>query len=114
MKTERFIEYRVSERVVLKPGDTFKASGGPYWKASNGVEASLKAPGPYKFVAYVKRGVIGWIEAYDKNGCIAILHVEGRRKKVDCAIVARPYRVIGKKRPKKQRLLQRLDNRRPA
>jgi len=107
IKIERHDEYRVSERVVLRPGDVFRASGGPYWKSGKD-EFSLRAPGPYRFVAFARRGAVGWIEAFDKNGNFSVLHIEGRRKKIDVAIVARPYRVIGKKRPQ----LQRLDNRR--
>jgi hypothetical protein len=110
VKIVRQDEYRVSERVVLKPGDVFRASGGPYWRSKDGVDASLKAPGPYRFVQYAKRGAVGWIEAYDKNGNFAVLHVEGRRRKVDPAIVPRPYRVTGKKRAQSQR----LDNRKRA
>jgi hypothetical protein len=103
---ERHDEYRVSERVVLRPGDVFRATGGPYWRSGKD-EISLKAPGPYRFVSFAKRGAVGWIEAFDKFGNFTVLHIEGRRKKIDTAIVARPYRVIGKKRPQ----LQRLDNR---
>lgn len=110
MQTERIDSYQVSQRVTLRPGDVFRASQGPYWKASNGVQVSLKAKGPYTFVVYAKRGPIGWIEAFDRDGNFAILHVEGRRERVDCSLVPRPYRVIGKKRPK----LQRLDNRKKA
>lgn len=107
MNTIKNQTYRVSERVVLTPGDTFRASGGPYWKGSDGTAISLKAYGPYKFISHCKRGAIEWIEAHDKEGSFCILHVAGRRKKIDGSLVPRPYRVIGKKRPQ----LQRLDNR---
>lgn len=108
MKTSRTAEYRVSERVVLQPGDQFRASGGPYWVLENGEKVSLKAYGPYKFRAFVQRGAVGWIEATDKDGNSCVLHVVGRRRKVDTGLVPRPYVVTGKKRPKSQR----LDNRR--
>lgn len=106
MNTIKSETYRVSERVVLSAGDVFRASGGPYWKGSDGTAISLKAYGPYRFIAHCKRGAVEWIEAKDKEGSYCVLHVAGRRRKIDGAIVTRPYRVIGKKRQS-----QRLDNR---
>jgi hypothetical protein len=105
-KPTRHSEYQVSERVVLRPGDVFRASGGPYWRSGN-EKIRLTAPGPFKFLAYVRSGAVGWIEAFDKNGCFAAIHVEGRRKRIDCSLVPRPYKVLGKKRAQSQR----LDNR---
>lgn len=99
-------EYRVSERVKLSPGDVFRATGGPYWKGSDGAEISLKAAGPYRFVQHCKRGAVEWIEAKDKAGNHCVLHVAGKRKRIDGCLVPRPYRVTGKKRTQ----LQRLDN----
>lgn len=99
MKTIRQYEYRVSERVILRPGDSFRAKGGPYWKSSDGAKIRLTSTGPFRFVAYVKRGAVGWIECVDKEGCFAVLHVEGRRKRIDCSLVPRPYTITGKKRP---------------
>lgn len=109
MNTTRNETYRVSERVLLSVGDTFRASGGPYWKGSDGTAISLKSYGPYKFISHCKRGAVEWIEAKDKEGSYCVLHVAGRRRKIDGAIVTRPYRVIGKKRQS-----QRLDNRRAS
>lgn len=110
MKTIREDEYQVSARVVLRPGDSFRASGGPYWKSSDGQKISLRSQGPYRFVALGRRGKLAWIECFDKSGCFAVLHVEGSRRKIDGAIVPRPYRVTGTKRPQSQR----LDNRKRA
>lgn len=110
MKTNRFDEYRVSDRVVIRTGDSFRAKGGPYWKSSDGTKVCLTSSGPYKFVAYVKRGAVGWVECVDEDGCFAVLHVEGRRKRIDCSLVPRPYTITGKKRPQSQR----LDNRKRA
>lgn len=107
MKTNRFDTYQVSPRVVLRPGDSFRASGGPYWRSRDGQKISLRSSGPYKFHALCRRGKLVWIECVDKGGSFAVLHVEGSRKKIDGAIVCRPYRVTGKKRTQSQR----LDNR---
>lgn len=107
MNTVNSDSYRVSERVVLSPGDLFRASGGPYWKGSGGTSISLKSYGPYKFLQHCKRGAVEWIEARDKEGAFCVLHVAGRRKRIDGSLVPRPYKIIGKKRAQ----LQRLDNR---
>lgn len=104
MKIIRSETYRVSERVVLSPGDVFRASGGPYWKTGNGEKVSLKARGPYRFVAHTKRGTCECIEAYDKDGQHCVLHVAGRRRRIDGCLVTRPYVITGKKRPQSTRL----------
>ncbi len=104
MKTIRSQEYQVSERVRLEVGDGFRASGGPYWKSRTGEKIRLQSRGPYVFLGHVRKGAVEWIEAVDKDGCFTVLHIAGRRKRIDAALVARPYRVTGKKR--------RLDNNR--
>jgi hypothetical protein len=98
MRTVRTDSYRVSERVLISRGDKFKATGGPYWKSKDGTKVSLKSYGPYTFHSHVKRGAIEWIECLDKDGCFAVLHIAGRRRRIDGSLVARPYRVTGKKR----------------
>lgn len=96
-------EYRVSERVVLHAGDTFRASGGPYWKSPTGEKYPLSHKGPFTFLSHHKRRNTEWIEANDKEGSHCVLHVSGRRKRIDGCLVPKPYRVIGKKRPAKKR-----------
>jgi hypothetical protein len=110
VKTITSDSYRVSERVSLLYGDKFRATGGPYWLTSDGEKIALKSYGPYTFHRHCKRGSIEWIEALDKNGNFSVLHIAGRRAKVDASLVPRPYRVTGKKR----RQLKRLDNRERA
>lgn len=101
MKTIRQNSYRVSERVLLEDGDQFRAKGGPQWRLSDGTKVSLSAKGPFRFRGYCKRGTCEWIEATDKNGNFAILHIRGRRRRVDPAIINRPYVITGKKRKPK-------------
>ena len=98
MKLVREDKYRVSERVLITRGDRFTATGGPYWKSSDGSKLPLKSYGPYTFHSHVKRGAVEWIECLDKDGAFAVLHIAGRRKRIDGSLVARPYRVTGKKR----------------
>jgi len=102
MKTEFTNEYRVSPRVVLRPGDVFRAKGGPYWQGSDGEKISLTGTGPYKFFRAAVRGSCQWIEATDKHGHFAVLRVSaGRWKRIDPSLVPRPYVITGKRRKKK-------------
>ena len=98
MKIIRSDSYRVSPRVELRPGDVFRATGGPYWKSANGAKVKLNATGPFRFISHVTRGACEWIEATDKSKNFCVLHVAGRRRRIDASIVTRPYRITGKKR----------------
>ena len=90
--------YRLSSRVLISKGDRFRATGGPYWKSKDGTKTSLRSYGPYVFHALVTRGKVIWIECLDKDGCFAVLHVSGKRRRIDGSLVPRPYKVLGKKR----------------
>lgn len=95
MRTHVTEEYRVSERVVLRPGVKFRAGGGPYYRLSNGERVSLAARGPFTFVRCHRRGRYVWIEATDRDGQFAPLHVAGRRRRVTSALIPRPYVIKG-------------------
>lgn len=98
MKTVKEDTYRVSQRVLITRGDRFTATGGPYWRAKDGTKVPLKSYGPYTFHSYVRRGAIEWIECLDKDNCFAVLHIAGRRRRIDGSLVARPYKIGAKKR----------------
>jgi hypothetical protein len=91
MRTVTEDEYRVSKRVVLRPGVKFRAGGGPYYRLSDGTKVSLAAAGPFTFVRCHRRGKYVLIEALDRDGCFAPLHVAGRRARITPALVPRPY-----------------------
>lgn len=104
MKTlERHDELRLSERSVLRPGTKFRATGGPQWKLADGTLISLAAKGPFLFKAYCTRGAMAYLECLDRDGCNAILHLKGRRQRIDEALIPRPYRLKGTIRKKKGR-----------
>lgn len=101
-------EYTVSERVVLHPGDLFKATGGPYYvtrdETGKKVKASMAAKGPFKFVSYNERGQKKWIVAWSvKEHATVVLPLTRWRTIELSSFVNRPYRITGKKRPPKKR-----------
>lgn len=93
-------EYRVSERVVIRPGDKFRAKGGPYWLSPSGEKVRMTSKGPFTFHRHVKRGRVERIDCLDRDGQYACLHIAGRRKSI-AGLVTRPYTVVGKTRAKK-------------
>jgi len=100
---ERADSYRVSERVVLRKGTRFRATGGPLFRMANGEEVKLGAKGPFTFLAYTKRGSAEVIEALDRDGAFVPMHIKGRRRKVTAEIVTQPYRIKGTIRKKQPR-----------
>jgi hypothetical protein len=97
-KIIRSDELRVSERVVIRKGDKFRASGGPYWKGADGQKMAMKASGPYTFLWHCKKGRLEWVECGDKDGASAVLHIAGKRKSIVPGLVCRPYKITSKKR----------------
>lgn len=96
--------YRVSERVVLRKGTRFRATGGPLFRLANGEEVKLGAKGPFTFLAHTKRGSCEVIEALDKDGAFVPMHIKGIRRKVTGEIVTKPYRIKGtvRKQPRRR------------
>ena len=79
MKTEQNGEYQVSPRVVLKPGDRFRVSGGPYWKTGSGEKLPMATRGVCRFVSAIRRGKLEFLIATSGEGTV-VLHVAGRRR----------------------------------
>lgn len=106
MTIQRTTEYRLSERRLLKPGVRFTAGDGPIFVLKDGRTISLKAPGPYEFVSYVQADGYDFIEARDRDGCSAVLHLSGQRQTASPEIIGRPYRlqkVFRKQQPRRTR-----------
>ena len=106
MKTEQNGEYQVSPRVVLKPGDRFRVSGGPYWKTGSGEKLPMATRGVCRFVSAIRRGKLEFLIATSGEGTV-VLHVAGRRRNAMMPeMVCRPYVV-------KSRLKEGTARRRP-
>jgi len=93
-------EYTVSERVVLRPGDKFRVKGGPFYRSAEGKMplAAGRGCGPFTFVRVSVHRSRKVIEAFDKHGQFAPLHVEGRRRASVPGVVPRPYQITSKLR----------------
>ena len=93
-------EYQVSPRVVLRQGDKFRVNGGPYYRSAEGKVplASGRGAGPFTFIRVAVIRSRKTIEAFDKHGHFAPLHVEGRRSASVPGVVPRPYKVTSKLR----------------
>jgi hypothetical protein len=95
-------EYRVSTRVVLRAGDRFRVSGGPYYRLASGEKIPMSARGVMTFRRALRTGRGGrrvLIEASAGEGTV-ILHVEGSRRSPVDGLVPRPYRITRKLREK--------------
>jgi len=93
MKTQTLDEYRVSPRVVLRPGDRFKVSRGPYWRTAAGERVPVAVRGVCTLVAVLRQRSRTFLLARSGEGTV-VLHVEGRRKnRMMPELVCRPYTV---------------------
>lgn len=97
MKTTVEYEFLTSPRSVLRPGDQFRATKGPYWKTGTGEKISMADRGVFQFISLLRRGRCEFILAAGKAG-FAVLHVAGRRRNnlIPC-MVCRPYRIAPKR-----------------
>jgi len=85
-------EYRLSPRVVLRPGDRFKASAGPYYRLDDGRRVPMAARGAFVLVEIVRQRTRVFLLAYGRDGWV-LLHVEGRRRSRVPGLVCRPYKI---------------------
>lgn len=91
---DRFDEYRVSERVVLKKGTRFRVSGGPLYKTKAGDLITCKARGVMTFLSAYVQGGCTYLEAISDRDGACVLHVEGERRNAMLPeLVCAPYRV---------------------
>jgi hypothetical protein len=96
MKVEILDEYRVSLRVLLRVGDRFRVSGGPYIRGGGGEKIAMAYRGVCTFIRAEKIGARVHIYATNKEGTV-LLHVAGRRRnKYLPDLVCRPYKVKGR------------------
>ena len=84
--------YRLSPRVTLQPGDTFRVTGGPYYRLADGRRVPMAARGTFRLVEVLRQRSRVYLLAYGREGW-ALIHVEGRRRSAVAGLVARPYRV---------------------
>jgi hypothetical protein len=84
--------YRISPRVVLQPGDSFRVAGGPYYRTQAGERLPLAARGTFRLLEVIRHRSRVHLLAHGAEG-FALLHVEGRRRSPVPGLVPRPYRI---------------------
>lgn len=84
--------YQLSPRIVLAPGDSFRVTGGPYYRLTDGRRVPMAARGTFRLVEVVRERSRVYLLGYGREGW-ALVHVEGRRRSAVPGLVARPYRV---------------------
>jgi hypothetical protein len=98
--THQLYEYRFGKRGILRAGDLFRASGGPFFRGTDGrgekLRHSLARPGLYRFLSYIVSRQRGWINAFHlERHSYETLYVTGRtfRSPTIAGVVNRPYRI---------------------
>jgi hypothetical protein len=84
--------YRLSPRVTLHPGDSFRVTGGPYYRLADGRRVPMAVRGVFRLVEVRRHRSRVYLLGYGREGW-ALIHVEGRRRSAVPGLVARPYRV---------------------
>ncbi len=93
-KLQEFDEYVYGPRSVLRPGDRFRVSGGPYYENEDGSRSLMGERGTFKFVRYCTRGASKWIEASRVGGGTVVLWVGKAGPNKDLPSFKRkPYKV---------------------
>ena len=95
MKTTYTDEFHVSPRVTLRPGDQFRVTGGPYWRNRDGTKTPMAVRGVCRFIRAQQRGSLTLLEVLAADG-FAVLHVRGKRRRIDPSLVCRPYSIKGR------------------
>lgn len=105
-QVQRYDQLRLSERVLLVPGDKIRVSAGPYYEGHDGdgivVKTKMAERGIMTFVEYCELGDSRWIVARGKAGYAALHMGVQERSELLPALVRRPYKVR-KLRPKGRR-----------
>lgn len=109
------LEYRYGKRGVLKPGDRFRASGGPVYVTDDGRKLPMAERGVFIFHRYCVRGAAQWIEAFRASGGFVLLWVgPAVRSRTIENLRRRPYRITGKVGEGKHSTSRRRQRKLPA
>jgi hypothetical protein len=74
-KLQEFDEYVYGPRSVLRPGDRFRASRGPYYQHEDGTKTLMAERGLFTFRRYCEKGASKWVEAQRVHGGVVNLWV---------------------------------------
>ena len=79
-KLQEFDEYVYGPRSVLRPGDPFRVTGGPFYENEDGSKTLMAERGKLKFVRYCEKGASKWIEAFRADGGGIVVLWVGKKK----------------------------------
>ena len=108
------LEYRYGKRGVLRPGDRFRATGGPVYVTDDSRKLPMAERGVFIFHRYCVCGAARWIEAFRANGGGFVLLWVGPavRSRTIENLRRRPYRITGKVSEGRQASLPRKKHQR--
>jgi hypothetical protein len=93
-KLQVFDEYAYGPRSVLRAGDRFRVSGGPYYQNDDGTKTLMAERGTFVFRRYCVRGASKWLEAVQVGGGAVVLWVGKASRNPDLpSFRRRPYKV---------------------
>lgn len=93
--TFSFSEYQISPRVTLRPGDQFKATGGPYYLTAERKKVSIGSRGVFKFVEVMQDGAYVAILARSLHSEACELIYVGKKRRGRCVkqVVLMPHKI---------------------
>jgi hypothetical protein len=67
--------YRLSPRIVLAPGDSFRVAGGPYYRLADGRRVPMAARGTFRLVEVVRERSRVYLLGYGREGSGLVLNL---------------------------------------
>lgn len=86
--------WRLSPRVELRPGDRFKASGGPYYRTATGRRVSMGERGVFVLLTVIVQRSAVFLQGAKPDGSVALVYVgPSRSSRVVPGLRRVPHRV---------------------
>lgn len=84
-------------RTVLRRGDLFRASGGPYFVTRSGDTVYMGDRGVYRFVGVVVQGVRRWLQGETADGATRLVYIGPRRRSTRTGVIYVPHKISRKR-----------------
>lgn len=91
-------DFRVSDRVTLRPGDKFRTSGGPYYEINENdgtiTRSRMRDKSPFTFLGWFEKDGQTYLKAFSQEG-FTLLNLGAEHRHPDLpSYVKAPYRNI--------------------